>query len=174
MNLFICSLLFLSSFSVKAYFFDKAVIQYAGDIGKVSFGVEKEIKDYYWFSLHYGITPKTETSTRHETYTIKNNLRLYTYEKLEVKYQFYFGAAVFYIPGKHFATDQIDDAPDSYYRQSSFRALLYVGHEFNFLKKHTAYFESGVNDVWMIALVNNSSVSIFDHVTLSLGYKYRF
>lgn len=150
------------------------ILQYAGDIGKYSAGIGKSLTKNYRVSFHYGIVPPSPVQNKIETYTFKNSYSLFSYEYQELKYEFYIGAALYHVPGDKYKTQEIGSIPNNYYRQSSVRAQLYVGHEFRLEKANSIYLESGVNDIWIINSINNDSIALKDHVSLGLGFNYRF
>ena len=174
MRLLIYSALASFLFTFKAFAYEQLVLQYAGDIGKFSLGYGKDLTDYYRISFHYGYVPANELQNKIETYTIKNNFSLWSYDYQQYQYTFYTGAALFHVPGNKYKTHEYSSTPDNYYRQSSIRGLVYIGHEMAYNKTNSIYLESGINDVWLINAANNDSVDIQDHVSLALGYNYRF
>ncbi len=170
---FFTTFLILFSLPSYAFKFENIIFQYAGEIGKYSLGTEKHFTDYYSLSFHYGIVPENEIQDKIETYTLKNTFRLFRYNHKELDYRFYSGLGLFHVPGSKYETQNLDEAPNNYYRQSSIRGLLYIGHEVT-LKKTSIYLESGINDIWLINSVNNDSVDWQDHVSLGIGLKYKF
>lgn len=150
------------------------ILQYAGDIGKYSAGIGKSLTKNYRISLHYGFVPPNQIQNKIETYTFKNSYSLFFYNYQKIDYILYTGVALYHVPGDKYKTQEISSIPDNYYRQSSIRAQLYIGHEFRLEETNSIYLESGVNDIWIINSINNDSIDLKDHVSLGLGYKYRF
>lgn len=177
MPLLIYSIILFFSFNVNvsANPIDKVVFQYAGEIGKYSFGVGKKINKYYSLSLHYGIVPATEIQNKIETYAFKNNLHLFQIEYKKLNYEFYTGINMFHVPGDKYKTQEISGGtPDNYYRQSSVRAMVYLGNEVSYGKNVSFYAESGIDDIWIISSTNNDSIDYKDHVSLGVGFNYKF
>jgi hypothetical protein len=148
------------------------LFQFAGDIGKYSFGVEKEFNSTYSLSAFYGFVPANGIQDKIETYTIKNTFNLFHFSYKKINYTFYTGLGIFHVPGKKYQTNNIDDAPNDYYRQSSLRGLVYIGHDFEYSNKASMYLETGINDIWLINSSNNSSVDYKDHLSLGIGFRY--
>lgn len=174
MRLLIYSVLASFLFTTKSLAYDHLLMQYAGEIGKYSIGYGKDFTDFYRLSFHYGYVPGNELQNKIETYTVKNNFRLFNYDYKKVMYSLYTGVALYHVPGDKYKTQEHSDTPDNYYRQSSIRGLLYLGHEFSYNVTNSIYLESGVNDVWIINSANNDSVDIEDHVSLGIGFNHRF
>ena len=172
MRLLIYSLILIFSQSANAL--NQAIFQYAGEIGKYSFGVGDDFNKYYTYSFHYGYVPGNSIQNKIETYTFKNNLNLYRYNYKSFLYTLYGGLALYHVPGNKYKTQEISDAPDNYYRQSVLRGLAYLGHNFRYKESHSIYFESGINDIWLINSANNDSVKLEDHVSLGIGYNFKF
>ncbi len=173
---FIISFLFTTNVlaDVSLYENNRIILQYAGEIGKYSVGIGKRINKYYSLSVHYGFVPATEIQNKIETYTFKNNLYIYSFgvEKFEI--ESYVGLALFHVPGNKYKTQELDGTPDDYYRQSSIRGLAYFGVDVSYRKDVSLYFESGINDIWIISSRNNDSIDYKDHVSLGIGGVYRF
>ncbi len=174
MRLLIFNFFLFLTYSSPTVGMDSIIFQYAGDIGKYSFGVGKKLLPYYSVSLHYGIVPANDIQNKIETYTIKNNFKIYSNEFKVMTYKLYSGLGLFHVPGDKYKTHEYAGIEDDYYRQSSIRGLVYIGHEFEVKKYGAMYLESGMNDIWIINSINNDSIDYKDHVSLGLGYKYRF
>ncbi len=154
---------------------DKHIIgQYAGDIGKYSFGVGQQITSWYSLSLHYGQVEGNKFHNKIETYTLKNNFHLFKYNRSHYQYRLLTGLSLLHIPGRKYETDEVSGASSNYYRQSSYRAIVYLTHEFVYKNLYSMYFESGVNDIWLTNSYNNDSINIRDHVSLGIGFRYWF
>jgi hypothetical protein len=154
--------------------YNKAVIQHAGEIGQVSFGLGKKINKYYSFSVHYGFVPKNELQNKIETYTFKNNLHLYHLEYKSFVAETYMGLALYHVPGNKYKTHELGATENNYYRQSSVRGLAYLGFDLSYRNKVSFFAESGLNDIWIINSINNDSIDYKDHVSLGIGASYRF
>jgi hypothetical protein len=169
---------FLSLISLLTYAntssHDEIVFQYAGDIGKYSIGYGQQVNSRYSFRLHYGVVPANDIQDKIETYTIKNNLTVFDYSFKKSIYKLYTGLGLYHVPGNKYKTNELAGTPDEYYRQSSIRGILYIGHEFILHKKGSIYLESGLNDVWFINSSNNDSIDYKDHVVLGVGVTYHF
>ena len=162
---------FVISFSSFAK--DSSVnLQFAGEIGKYSIGVGHRWSSWFYQAFHYGVVPKSESITKIETYALKNNFSFYDYEYNNFFTDFYFGVTAYYVPGSKYETDDLDSTPNGYYRQSSYRIILALGFEVVYDSLYAFYFETGVNDVWLINYYNNDSIEIKDHVSLALGFRW--
>ena len=168
--------LFILSFylTTQGFALDNVIYQYAGDIGKHSIGTEFKFKFWYGMSVHYGIVPANEFQNKIETYTLKNNFYLFHYGYKNISYELYSGIGLFHVPGNKYKTHEEAGVHNNYYRQSSIRGMLYIGHQFNYKKHSSIYLESGINDIWIINSYNNDSIDYRDHVTLGVGYKFYF
>lgn len=173
-KLFLFFTLIIIAFNANAYTPESLLIQYAGDIGKYSIGASKNINNYYSISLHYGYVPSTAIQDKIETYTLKNNFNLARYNYQNFMYKLYTGLSLYHTPGNKYKTNEIAGAPNEYYRQSSIRGQIYIGHEFELYSTNAFYVESGINDIWLINSANNESVDYKDHLSLGIGYKYTF
>tara|TARA_B100001971_G_scaffold215193_1_gene260047 strand:- start:136113 stop:136637 length:525 start_codon:yes stop_codon:yes gene_type:complete len=174
MNSLIYKFLILFLLSTPAFGFNQAIVQYAGEIGKYSFGIGDDYNKTYHYSFHYGYVPSNSLQNKIETYTMKNNFNLFRYNYKNWDYRFYTGIAAFHVPGNKYKTHEISDAPDNYYRQSSIRGLFYFGHNIRFKDEHSIFLESGINDYWIVNAYNNNSVDFTDHVSLGIGYNLKF
>lgn len=179
MNLLSFSLLLVVSTSVfadknKSYKGNEIAIQYAGDIGKYSIGYGKRFNDIYTLRLFYGIVPSNKLQNKIETYSIKNNFSIFYYDYKKLRYSLYLGLGLNHVPGDKYKTNELAETPDDYYRQSSLRGSLYIGHEIEYNKISSIYFESSINDVWIINSINNDTIDYKDHVTLGVGVTYKF
>jgi hypothetical protein len=153
---------------------NEMIFQYAGDIGKYSVGYGKQFNSVYGIRVHYGIVPANDIQDKIETYTIKNNFTVFDYDYKKMHYKLYSGLGFYHVPGDKYKTNELAGTPSDYYRQSSVRAMLYIGHEFIYNQKNSIYLESGVNDVWLINSSNNDSIDYEDHVVLGIGVTYHF
>jgi hypothetical protein len=151
---------------------DRVIFQYAGDIGKYSAGLGNRVNDWYSLSLHYGVVPKTDIQDKIETWAFKNNLHVFDYEYKSFALDFYLGINIYHIPGRKYQTDDITGADNGYYRQSSTRAMVYIGNGIKYEKHMEFYWESGLNDIWIINSTNNDSIDPKDHISLAIGLNY--
>ena len=152
---------------------DNALLQFAGEIGFLSAGLEKRFSRYRLGGL-YGIVP-TELSRGPliETITLRQTYSFYSWEKFD----FYGGLNIFHVLGLDYQTEKFRDAPRNYYSIGSIRGLLNLGFNLSLLKdrKQSFYFEMGLNDISITNYLTNSrEVNPSDHVSLGMGYKYGF
>lgn len=174
LNYRILILIFLLPTFVNAKESNKIVFQYAGEIGKYSVGFEREITSIYSISAHYGVVPPDNLNRKIETYTVKNNLKILNLKFKKIDYKFYFGLGLFHVPGNKYKTHEIEGVEDNYYRQSSLRGLIYLGHEVKLDQRAAIYLESGINDIWIINSINNDTIDYKNYVSLGIGFKHRF
>ena len=161
---------------IKSNYVDHAVTQYAGEIGQVAFGLGKKVSENYSFSILYGYVPKDIAGTEIETYAFKNNYSLFRFERLKTLFNFYTGINIYHVIGLKYQTSRHANYPRNYYRMSSIRALIYLGMNASIVnKQNKVFFESGINDFWIINYLNNSEVlDPKDYVSLALGWKHLF
>ena len=150
----------------------KIVLQYAGEIGRYSAGFGHQFNNYYSISGHYGFVPSKEHQNKIETYTLKNNLHFWDYSIKGLDLDFYTGASLFHVPGNKYKTQSLAGTEDNYYRQSSIRSQVYVGNSLRYRNNMSFYWESGINDIWIINSANNDSIDPKNHISLALGFNY--
>lgn len=148
------------------------IFQYAGDIGKYSAGYGHRFNKYYTLSGHYGFVPSNKRQNKIETYTVKNTLDLYEIGYKNLSFRFYTGAALFHVPGNKYKTQSLSTTEANYYRQSSIRGQLYIGNNVSYGNQVSFYWESGINDIWIINSSNNDSIDPKNHISLALGFNY--
>lgn len=151
----------------------KSKLQYAGEIGVISLGVGYQVNRRYDFSLMYGVVPEEFNTNKVETYTFKNQLNLFILETPQINVITYSGVAIYYVTGKGINSGQAEVYPTGYYRLTSVRGLLFLGSELRFLQQLGMYFESGINDVWLVNYWNNrEQINMTNYISLALGWNY--
>ncbi|MCO4755997.1 MAG: hypothetical protein KC478_16065 [Bacteriovoracaceae bacterium] len=160
-----------------AYFLDHFKVQHAGEIGEIAMGFGKIFNKTYSLDFMHGLVREETGGTTIETIALKNNFNLYRFN-IDYSYvDLYAGLAAFHVTGLKYQARRHNSYPGSYYQIGSIRGLFYLGAKAAVDKnnKHEAYFEAGVNDVWLEAYVNNTEVmNIFEYASLALGYAYLF
>lgn len=148
--------------------------QYAGEIGKYSFGIGKRWNSWLYQGVHYGVVPKEDSISKIETYAIKTNFAYFDYSYKEFFLDLYIAIIGYYVPGEKYDTKNLKGTPNGYYRQSTYRGILGLGFELTYDKEYVFYFESGVNDVWLTNKYNNNSIDLSDHISSALGFRFIF
>lgn len=149
-------------------------LQYAGEIGFLSLGVGVYPTKRYTLGFMYGyVPPETAKGPGVQTIVLRQTYKLGNFYNID----FYTGLNLYHVMGAEFKTSQMKDAPRSYYPIGSIRGLLNLGTEvaFKHNKNLFLYFESGINDIWLVNYYNNpKTVSFLEHLSLGLGFKHRF
>lgn len=125
----------------------------------------------------HGFVREERGGTEIITIALKNNFDFYRFEYNKSFLDLYAGVNVFHVTGLRYQASRRNNYPDSYYSIGSIRGLLYLGARGSVDAKgpHQGYFESGVNDLWIINSLNNSeTININDYISLALGYVYVF
>lgn len=160
-----------------AYFIDYLKIQYAGEIGFFSAGLGKNFTENYSLEYFHGYVPEDIGGHEIETFSLKNNYKLFKLERWGYFSDIYIGANVYHVTGLEYQTSRHSSFPEEYYRLGSIRAMFYTGISIGSSKysQHIGYFESGLNDIVLINYLNNKDViNPADYVSLALGYGYLF
>ena len=178
-SLLIRSSLFYILFSAQALagYVDYAKAQHAGEIGTIAFGVGKKFTCIYSLEAFYGRVPKGFGGIEINTFAIKNNFNLYRFIVKEIPIDLYTGINLYHVTGRRYKSSTRSEFPDGYYRIGSLRGLLYLGQSISFGKKHkhSAYLESGLNDIVIVNFINNSdTINPIEYVSMAIGYSYRF
>jgi len=167
----------LYSFPSSAYFIDFLKFQYAGEIGKISVGIGKNMNSFYSIEYFHGITFEDESGVEVETLALKNNFKFLSIEQFGYHTSLYAGVAIYHATGLRYQSSRHSTYPDQYYRMGSIRGLFYLGFDIKLskMKKHLGYFESGINDIVLTNYLNNPDViNPKDYISLALGYGYLF
>ncbi len=155
-------------------YIDHANIQVAGEVGVLSAGLGNNITPRYSLGVMYGIVPKEFSKTEMiETVTLRQTYRFYDWDRME----FYGGFNIYHVLGLRYESSKYREAPNGYYSINAFRVLLNMGTSIAIDQKRETrfYFEGGINDLWLVNLVSNSeTVSLWDHISLALGWKTNF
>ncbi len=158
-----------------AYFIDHLKLQYAGEIGLVSIGMGKQVTPSYSFDFFYGYVPESMDNNEIETFAFKNYYDVTSFGAFTKEINFYGGINLYHVIGLKYQTSRLSSYPRSYYRMASIRALLFLGLNMNHRKNTKFYFESGVNDIWLINYANNAeSLNISDYISHAFGWTYIF
>ncbi len=155
---------------------DQFVLQYAGEIGFLSVGVnEKYWKNTLNHELLFGYVPQQLAGQR-SIYTIANKLS-YLQKTRSQFVQLYVGANIFYV--LNVAENTLKE---SYYRHNeypinSLHLMPYAGLNFLFLDSHssnmTPCFEIGIlDDNFDNYILNRKTVSLKTIFTFSLGLRW--
>ena len=166
----------------------QTVMQFAGNMGLLSFGVGWEYGRRKQWETHllFGFLPKYGSSRPKTTMTLKENFipwsiylkRGWSVEPLTVGLYF---NTVF---GDEFWKSQPARYPDSYYPflSTKIRLNVFAGQHVEltlphnrrkFVKSITAFYELSTCDLWIRALVQDSHVRLTDIFGLSLGLKFQ-
>lgn len=152
---------------------DNALLQFSGEIGLISVGLEKKMSRYSLGGL-YGIVPSEVSGGRViETVTFRQTYRFYEWSRFDA----YCGLNLFHILGLQYQSTNFRDAPQGYYPIGNVRGLFNLGTNLFFKKeeKNSFYFEAGINDIWIVNYLSNSrEVNPRDHVSMGMGYKIGF
>lgn len=161
----------------SASMIDYYKIQHAGEIGYLAVGVGKNFTKRYSLEVFYGHVPKYIGGIDINTFSIKNNINLINFNFLSLLLGIYSGLNLYYVFGNHYMTSRNSSYPRNYYGIGSSRANIYFGMDFSIhsFKKHTIYFESGINDIVLINYYNNSNlINPYDYLSLAFGYTHYF
>ena len=166
----------------------QSVIQYAGNMGLLSFGVGWDYGRRKQWETHLllGFLPRYGSSRAKTTMTLKENFipwslylgRGWAVEPLSV------GLYLNTVFGPEFWSRQPARYPDSYYPflSTKVRVNVFVGQRLEltlphnrrkFVKGITAFYELSTCDLYLRALVQDSHVCLTDIFGLSLGLKFQ-
>lgn len=166
----------------------QVVVQYAGNMGLISVGVGWDYGHHrpYETQLLFGYLPKYNSGSAKMTMTIKQNFipwhvpidYLFTFDPLTTGIYF---NTVF---GSEFWQSQPKRYPDSYYDflSTRVRVNVFVGQRLSvtvpdnrrkFIKGLTAFYEVSTCDLYIRAMIQDSKVSLWDVIGLSLGVKFQ-
>jgi hypothetical protein len=157
----------------RVTYFDHANAQFAGEIGLLSAGLGREFSRYSLGGMYGIVPPEMSGGVQVETVTIRQTYRFYDWKR----FHFHGGLNIFHVLGLQYQTSKYGEAPRSYYPIGSIRGLLNLGTSFMLDRagKSSFYFESGMNDIWLVNwLSNGDEVNPFRHLSLGLGVKQRF
>lgn len=161
----------------RAYFLDHFKAQHAGEIGELAIGFGKQFNSVYSLDYLHGVVREEGENSAIITFAIKNNFNLYLFEYNNSYAQFYTGVNVFHVTGLRYQASRRNNFPDKYYSVGSIRGLFYLGVKgwADSKSPHQAYFESGINDIWLLNSIQNpNSLNMLDYASLALGYSYLF
>ncbi len=166
----------------------QTVVQFAGNMGMLSFGVGWEYGRRKQWETHllFGFLPKAQSDRTKTTMTLKENFipwslsigRGWAVEPLSV------GLYLNTVFGPEFWQKQPARYPDSYYPflSTKMRVNVFVGQRVEltlprnrrkFVKGITAFYELSTCDLYIRALVQDSHVRLADIFGLSLGLKFQ-
>jgi hypothetical protein len=128
----------------KWYYPDYIKIQYAGNIGFISFG-----QGYQWWKqkaqtdILYGYVPEFIGNATIHTFTIKNTFRLYEFS-IKNRYNLspVLGFSVSLEPGQNSYARIPDKFPDGYYSTNNIYACINLGLKLNITPKKQYYFST--------------------------------
>ncbi|MEE4198427.1 MAG: hypothetical protein V2I54_12345 [Bacteroidales bacterium] len=127
----------------KWYVPDYLKMQFAGNIGFVSFGT-----GYSWWKkkaqsdLIYGYVPHYHGNATIHTFTQKNSFRFLHFANGFYHYSLYTGFSVSFEPGENSMVTLPDKYPNGYYSPNCFYACLFVGNKLRFTLQDRYYFDS--------------------------------
>lgn len=154
-------------------YIDHFIAQYAGEVGLVSLGLGKEFSRYSIGGL-YGFSPsETSGGPVIETITLRQTYRFYEWKKLE----FHAGLNIFHVLGLQYEASRFRDTPNGYYSAGALRGIMNLGAAIKVGKNKDTYFyfESGLNDIWIVNWLSNRSViDPVNHLSLAMGLKINF
>ena len=164
--------MFLSLKGIALTYVDHMLVQHAGEIGFISFGVGRTTASGYSFAGLYGVDPSDSSKASSiETFTLRQTFPLFSYEKLDI----YFGLNIFHPTHIRYRTEHYGEAPNGYYPIGAIRGLLNLGLRTRIQQATFFYLEGGLNDVQIVNWVNNLNVlNPINSVSLGLGYGHRF
>lgn len=168
--------LFLAA-PANAYFLDHFKLQHAGEIGEIALGVGKRFNEVYSLDYLHGFVREETGGTSIVTVALKNNFDLFHFDYNGNYADLYSGVSIFHVTGLRYQASRRNNFPGSYYSIGSLRGLLFIGAKgwIDQSSPHQAYFEAGINDLWLINYANNSeAIDAYDYVSLALGYNYLF
>lgn len=162
--------------TTQAHFVDGMRLQYAGETGFLSLGINKLITENYQLSFLYGYTPNTFSEKVIETIALKQDYFFSHNHYRKYHYDFYTGLNIYHVIGIRYQSSRAGESPDNYYPIASIKGLFYLGLEaYEREMPSRYYFEMGMNDTWILNYIQNSDVlDARDYVSLAIGYKYLF
>jgi len=126
----------------KWYTPDYLKMQFAGNIGFVSFGT-----GYSWWKekaqsdIIYGYVPEYRGNARIHTFTQKNSFRLINFNKPAYEFSMFTGFSVSFEPGQNSYVKIPNKYPDGYYSPNCIYACLFVGSKLTFDIGEKYYFD---------------------------------
>lgn len=165
----------------------QTIIQYAGNMGMLSIGAGWDYgKRKQWeTNLLLGYLPKHDSKHAKITMTLKENFIPW---KIDIGKNFVFeplstGLYVNTVFGREFWATQPDKYPEGYYKfATKIRLNVFVGQRItkcldgeNLLRTRgiTLFYEVSSPDMYIFTKIKNSSLSVFDIISLSLGVKFQ-
>ena len=162
------------------------VTQYAGNMGMISAGIGWDYGCHrqYETNLLFGYLPRFQSESGKMTMTLKQNFvpwRLPLGEKFNIE-PLSFGIYFNTVFGTDFWGKQPKRYPSKYYPALStkVRINIFMGQRFTavvprnrrkFIKSLTAFYEVSTCDLYLRAIVQDSSIKVWDIVGLSIGLK---
>lgn len=174
---FLLFIILVQSSLCHASLVDYFKVQHAGEIGYYAIGVGNNVSKRYSFELFYGYVPKDIGGIDINTFSMKNNLTIFSINLLSFLNELYTGLNLYHVTGMNYQTSRKSSYPRDYYGGGSVRGQIYMGMNFssNKFKRHRFYFESGLNDIVLINYYNNPGIiNPFNYVSLALGYSCHF
>lgn len=164
------------------------ITQFAGNMGMLSVGVGWDYgrRSQFETNLLVGYLPKFHSSSAKITMTLKQNFVPW---RLPVGSDFHFeplSCGIYFntVFGQEFWSKQPKRYPDKYYPflSTKVRINVFAGQRFSvivphnrrkFIKSLTAFYEVNTCDLYVRAMVQDSNVSLWDAISLSLGLKFQ-
>lgn len=173
----------------KWYLPDHVTIQFAGNIGLLSAGPGYSyLHDKINTDFLYGYVPGFETADTDAGIHILTAKNYYTPFRHTFKEDYQWeivkvGFGVSYSMGQQFFTSLPKRYPDKYYWwASSLRLTPFigtalsakVGNDATIIKRVQLYAELGTNDLDIVSITSNKSLSVYDILNLAIGTKLVF
>lgn len=162
------------------------VTQYAGNMGKISLGVGWDYgnRRQYETNLLFGYLPKYNSSRAKMTMTLKQNFIPWRFDfnnKFNIEplsCGIYFNTVF----GYEFWGREPNRYPDKYYQflSTKVRINAFIGQRITaitpknkrkFVKNVTAFYEISTCDIYVRAMLQDSGISLWDVLSLSVGLK---
>ena len=165
-----------------------AKIQYAGNMGMLSFGTgwQYGIYDQWETDILFGFIPKHQSNKTKITFTIKQN---FTPWKMWRNDKFYFeplSCGIYFnsVLSDEFWSNAPDKYPNGYYWFSTkVRTNVFIGERITllipknkreFARSITLFYEISTHDFALIQAFKNSRLTPKDYLTLSFGIKFNW
>ncbi|MFP4025573.1 MAG: hypothetical protein ACLFVR_13700 [Thiohalospira sp.] len=126
----------------KWYTPDYIKLQFAGNIGFVSFGT-----GYSWWKekaqsdIIYGYVPEYHGNARIHTFTQKNSFRLINFNKRDYEFSMFSGFSVSFEPGQNSFVQVPNKYPSGYYSPNFVYACIFLGTKLKFDIREKYYFD---------------------------------
>ena len=143
----------------------------------MALGFGKRFNSVYTLDYMHGLVREETGGATIVTIALKNNFDIHRFSYGKNYVDFYGGITVFHVTGLRYQAARVNAFPEQYYSVGSIRGLFFLGLKGGIKESspHQVFFESGMNDIWLINVINNNeSIDYKDYVSLALGYNYIF